>query len=343
MKTLILAAAILLAQDESLVKEYKKKLSKIDEKDASAHYKLGLWCLQNELPDLAEERFERVLELDPDHGDARDRLGYVRENGAWKESPRRTLRLRCVRAVRTGVHFPSAESVQKLAKKGPLYKKAVEVFCNPETWAQALAALQERTGLFEDKIDIQVVFVKRDELGPDAAALGTGADGAGQVKIDLDKTVDYLKRVEEVRREKSETDIQLLLPPIPLQAWATRELTRVYQNGCAVEWLADGMAAYAAGSPYWLAYLKVYKIEVVPIDRVTNEKKQHIGRGQAFFSWLEETSGRDKVKEFARLCIREKIKPEAAAEKVTGLTWADIAAKELAWSRAFVKSQKMDW
>jgi hypothetical protein len=88
--------------------------------------------------------------------------------------------------------------------------------------------------------------------------------------------------------------------------------------------------------------MKVYRFEITPIDQAPTEKRQHVGRGQAFFAWLDETAGRDKFKEFVKRCVHGG-KIEEAATQATGLSWEALLEKEQAWSKAFIKSQKMNW
>ncbi len=44
---------------------------------------LGLWCEKRRLKDQARAHFTRVLQMSPDHGQARARLGYRRVEGVW--------------------------------------------------------------------------------------------------------------------------------------------------------------------------------------------------------------------------------------------------------------------
>lgn len=329
----MLWAAIFLLQDPSLVKDYEKRLARTPD-EAHAHYKLGLWCLQNDLPDRAVERFERVIEIDPEHGDARERAGFVKEDGVWKETPRRAARRRCVEAVRKGLRLPPPEALKKWRSRGAYYDRALNILCYPEVWVQALLSIHECTGLFDGAFEVELAFKKSD--------LGFGVD-PGQVHFDLDRLVDYLKKVDYVAAEKAETEAQVLLPPIDIRTLVTHALTRLYQGIPEPSWFSFGMACYASRSPYWLCTLKLVRAEIGDISRVTTEKNRHFGRGHAFFEWLEATSGREKVREFIKRCVRDKEKIEEAASKATGLAWDEIVKKEAAWSRDYIKSQRLDW
>lgn len=50
---------------------------------AEGHWQLAEWCRENHLADARTEHLERVIQLDPDHADARKALGYYRFNGRW--------------------------------------------------------------------------------------------------------------------------------------------------------------------------------------------------------------------------------------------------------------------
>jgi tetratricopeptide (TPR) repeat protein len=328
----MLLAALILLQDASVVKDFEKRLSKAGE-DSQAHYKLGLWCLQNDLPDRALERFEKVIELDPEHGDARERAGYVKEDGVWKETPQRLVRKQCAEAVRKGLKLPAADVLKKWRGKGRYYEQALDALCYSETWVQALMLVAEYTGLFEGKFEIELAFRK-------SADIGFGVE-RGLVYFDLDRLVDYLKKVDYVAAEKAETEAQVLLPAIKIQTLVTFCLTRVYQGILEPSWYSIGMACYVSRSPYWLCTLKLVRAEVSDISKVTTERNRHFGRGHAFFEWLEATSGREKVREFIKLGTT--LKPEEAAPKATGLSWDEIVKKEAAWSRDYIKSQRLDW
>jgi hypothetical protein len=50
---------------------------------AAGYYELALWCDANQLEDARDEHLNDVLQLDPDHADARKRLGFVRRGREW--------------------------------------------------------------------------------------------------------------------------------------------------------------------------------------------------------------------------------------------------------------------
>lgn len=74
--------------------EYKEKLAALPADDADACYELGIWCLDRKLPTQARDCFTRALAIDPDHEEARRRLGHVLREGRWVKP--------CVKCTGTG-------------------------------------------------------------------------------------------------------------------------------------------------------------------------------------------------------------------------------------------------
>lgn len=50
---------------------------------ASVHLSIANWCAEREMPEQERAHLWRVVTLDPDHAEARRRLGHVRVDGAW--------------------------------------------------------------------------------------------------------------------------------------------------------------------------------------------------------------------------------------------------------------------
>ena len=50
---------------------------------ADGHWKLGVWCEQKGLKDLADMEFTIVCQLDPRREAAWKKLGYLKQNGKW--------------------------------------------------------------------------------------------------------------------------------------------------------------------------------------------------------------------------------------------------------------------
>ncbi|MFH1226697.1 MAG: hypothetical protein V1701_02185 [Planctomycetota bacterium] len=56
---------------------YKEKAAALESSYAKGHYQLGLWCLQNKMPEQARTHFIRTLELDPEHKEAQKSLAKL--------------------------------------------------------------------------------------------------------------------------------------------------------------------------------------------------------------------------------------------------------------------------
>ncbi len=68
--------------DPALQDEYHAILAKAPN-TADGHWKVGLWCEQKGLKDLAEMEFTLVCQLDPRREAAWKKLGYLKQNGKW--------------------------------------------------------------------------------------------------------------------------------------------------------------------------------------------------------------------------------------------------------------------
>jgi tetratricopeptide (TPR) repeat protein len=63
--------------------ENYRKYAEAAGNDAEAHYQLGRICRGNGLMAQRDFHFQRAIELDPDHSQARAALGYVRNGNEW--------------------------------------------------------------------------------------------------------------------------------------------------------------------------------------------------------------------------------------------------------------------
>jgi hypothetical protein len=62
--------------------EYKK-LARSSPDTVESHWKLAEFCREQKLLDQRRQHLERILELDPNHKEARAALGYRQKNGQW--------------------------------------------------------------------------------------------------------------------------------------------------------------------------------------------------------------------------------------------------------------------
>jgi hypothetical protein len=63
-------------------KEYAD-LARTSPDTIDAHWKLARWCRDHKLRTLSQQHLTRILELDPDHAEARNLLGFRNKGGRW--------------------------------------------------------------------------------------------------------------------------------------------------------------------------------------------------------------------------------------------------------------------
>jgi hypothetical protein len=62
---------------------YRERAAKLDAKDIAQQVALADWCREQRLTEFEKRHLRAVIAIDPDHAEARARLGYVRHDGAW--------------------------------------------------------------------------------------------------------------------------------------------------------------------------------------------------------------------------------------------------------------------
>lgn len=67
----------------SVVQRFEAMRAKVSERDLRGLISLANFCRDNEMKDRERVLLMRVVELAPDHGEARARLGYVRSDAGW--------------------------------------------------------------------------------------------------------------------------------------------------------------------------------------------------------------------------------------------------------------------
>ena len=72
-----------IVRSEDPVKELERKLKTTE--GAQGHYDVAMWARERGLSAKSNEVLKKVIELDPDHADARKALGFEKVNGSWLE------------------------------------------------------------------------------------------------------------------------------------------------------------------------------------------------------------------------------------------------------------------
>ncbi len=67
----------------SVAEVVDQALASLEPTDVERRFELAEWCREKREHTLAQRLYRQVLSLDPDHGGARQRLGYQRQDGVW--------------------------------------------------------------------------------------------------------------------------------------------------------------------------------------------------------------------------------------------------------------------
>lgn len=62
---------------------YEEMLKNTDARDTTALMKLANWCKENRMSSKANKHLKQIIDLDPNHAEAREMLGYVKFEGRW--------------------------------------------------------------------------------------------------------------------------------------------------------------------------------------------------------------------------------------------------------------------
>jgi len=80
---LALIVAVAFAGEDALRKDYAQRAGSIAAGDATAHYKMALWCAEHGLKVESRKHHRMVVILQPDHRAARRALGFEKIGGRW--------------------------------------------------------------------------------------------------------------------------------------------------------------------------------------------------------------------------------------------------------------------
>lgn len=100
---------------EDANRRYRELAAQVPD-DAEAHFELARWCKQNSLHAQSKFHMRRVVQLDPDHGTARESLNYVKRGQEWV--PRKQWeRDRGIVRSSGRYHIPEDLAMQNAAKE----------------------------------------------------------------------------------------------------------------------------------------------------------------------------------------------------------------------------------
>jgi tetratricopeptide (TPR) repeat protein len=326
------------AQDPADRADFERRAAALAPDDADGRVRLGEFAEQRRLWDLALAAFERAVEIEPGHKRARERLGFKRSAEGWRRDAA-AARLWTVRAAVAagGVAFPDRDEIESWRRKGGAFARAVELILNLDHYVDAALAVDDRAGLFEGTLSIQVKF--EDSGIKNVPATGWGRGGRGHIAIDLKKLADYLDIIAKYDRDRR-AGAEVVVPPARPERILVHELTHCFQGGDNAgmpAWFIEGMATWCAQDGHYVAFFRHQRQEVKAIPDGVREHKYVYARGWAVFEFLDATHGREKVKAWIDRVVRKARPVDEAAAETFGRPWAEIVDDERKWSAEWIR------
>jgi hypothetical protein len=235
-------------------------------------------------------------------------------------------------AAARGVTFPPAAELEEARRKGEAHRAVVGIVTDRAVWARALQAVDERTGLFDGTVEVEVRFGALEGR----QAEGAGEGGKGRIVLDLRQLAEYWKRSEELR-EAVRQGQTWSVPPARLEGVLTHELAHCFQGDGGPDWVREGLATYAAQDFHFAWAWRRAKEKAGDIEAEV-EPRFVFARAWAFFEHLREKHGAEAPRRFAALVVRKGKTPSEAAREVTGVEWDDLKRDELRWSAEWLSN-----
>ncbi len=103
--------------EEAKRKSYESKVAAARKKAASMHASLADWCHGKKLYEPAFAEYQRVLQWDPNHSKARDRLGFSKQGEEWIEDPKKKDKVKRKDEASDNVRYALLDEYKNKAKK----------------------------------------------------------------------------------------------------------------------------------------------------------------------------------------------------------------------------------
>lgn len=132
-------------KENRLLAEYRHRRKAIAD-DAEGHLSLADWCREHNLEDRERAHLSRVVELAPDHRDARRRLGHTRVGGQWLTAEERREEFERAKAQRKSLAEwrPEMRDIARgLSRRGLAQREAAELRLGEIADPAAIAAMEE--------------------------------------------------------------------------------------------------------------------------------------------------------------------------------------------------------
>lgn len=114
--------------------EYQRRAVRAPD-TVETHFAIALWCRDRRLMPQFESHLSRVLELDPDHAEARKLLGYQKQGGRWMTQDER---MAARGLVRYGGDFRTPQEIELIERKERSAKRAADWRKRLERWRRDL-------------------------------------------------------------------------------------------------------------------------------------------------------------------------------------------------------------
>ena len=102
---------------------------------AAGQWKLAEWCKEQKLTEVRKQHLARILELEPDHREARAALGYTRIQGRWTTTAQHQTAMGKV-LYKGEYHYPQAIEIMENRDRADKAKKLWQV--NLKRWREQL-------------------------------------------------------------------------------------------------------------------------------------------------------------------------------------------------------------
>jgi hypothetical protein len=156
---------------------------------AEAQWKLAQWCLEHKLSVQRQAHLRRVVELNPDHAEARRALGYNRVNGNWVTQDE-------LMAKRGYVRHNGKWMLQQEIEIADKKRKVVVA---QQDWCQKLKLWRGWLGTNRDEQARANIAAIKDPEAVKGLAMGLNDDNDPQVRLLFAKALGKLEVAEAAR------------------------------------------------------------------------------------------------------------------------------------------------
>ncbi len=131
-------------EDNAAVREYRRLREEIED-TLAGHWELANWCRENKLAEREMAHLWRVIELAPDHTEARQRLGHIQVNGQWLTAEERRDEFQRMVDARQGLvkWRPEIREIAHGLTRGRRHREAAEEKLRAIDDPLAIGAMEE--------------------------------------------------------------------------------------------------------------------------------------------------------------------------------------------------------